>query len=165
MPRTQALNACAAPSAWPWITSLQRPMQCSTAWAVAHSRRGLRMPAESACPVNLTCAAACMVLEHHHPGLPSGACCLQQGTKAHTKGRAAWAKHVHKIASLLAFHQPHGLDDPNDISGAESLLENYFMLVCLHPSFLVIQVSHPVFQHPHKRREGPNHISKAEQLA
>ena len=50
--------------------------------------------------------------------------------RTHAKGKAAWAKHVHKIATMLAFQHPDGYNDPNDISGAESLLENYFMLVC-----------------------------------
>ena len=54
---------------------------------------------------------------------------LLQAAKPHAKGKAAWAKHVQKIASLLAMHQPHRGEDPNDISGVESLLKNYFMLV------------------------------------
>ncbi|KAK9792989.1 hypothetical protein WJX73_010706 [Symbiochloris irregularis] len=53
----------------------------------------------------------------------------RQKSKAHAKGKAAWTKHVQKIASMLALQQPSGAEDPNDISGAESMLENYFMLV------------------------------------
>lgn len=64
---------------------------------------------------------------------------LQQH-KVHTKGKAAWTKHVQKIAQMLAFQPHRSEEDPNDISAAESLLENYFMLV-RRPSLLARCIS------------------------